>query len=120
MSLRVLHSTLGSVSAAAGVALVLSGTWAAVRRSAPSIRLVLLVRRATLVAVLLAAIIGIALLFQGHRPHVGLHYLYAFLAVAAVPLAVSMAARQPRRGGLYHVAAGVLLLLMCFRLFSTG
>ena len=120
MNLRVLHASLASVTAAAGVALVLSGAWSAAHRSAPSIRLVLLVRRAALITVLLALLVGAVLFLEGRRPHVPLHYLYAFVALATVPLAATLAARQPRRGGIYHAGAGVVLLLMCFRLASTG
>ncbi|MFN2462997.1 MAG: hypothetical protein ABR573_03720 [Candidatus Dormibacteria bacterium] len=120
MNLRVLHAGVGSVCVAAGAALVLSGGWAAATRSAPAIRLVLLVRRVALIAAGLAVFMGFILLAQGRRPHVPLHYLYAAFALAAVPLASTMAARQPRRGGLYHAGAGVLLLLMCFRLATTG
>ena len=120
VNLRVLHASLASVTAAAGVALVLSGGWSAARRSAPSIRVVLLVRRVTLIVAVLTVLIGAVLFVEGGRPRVPLHYLYAVLAVAAVPLATTMAARQPRRGGLYHAGAGVVLLLMCFRLASTG
>jgi len=120
VNLRVLHASLASVTAAAGVALLLSGAWSAARRSAPSIRLVLLVRRVTLIAALLAVLVGAVLFAEGRRPHLPLHYLYAFFALAPVPLASTMAARHPRRGGIYHAGAGALLLLMCFRLASTG
>jgi hypothetical protein len=120
VSLSVLHAGLASVTAAAGLALVASGAWSAQRRTAPSIRLVLLVRQVTLIAALLAVAVGALLFLGGRRPHIALHYLYAFFAVVAVPLAMSLAARQPRRGGLYHTGAGGLLLLMCFRLLTTG
>ena len=120
MSLTALHATLASVTAAAGFALVASGGWAAWRHDASSIRLVLLVRQVALIAAVLAVVAGGVLLAQGHRPHISLHYLYAFFALAAVPLAISLAARQPRRGAWYHLGAGVLLLLMCFRLATTG
>ena len=120
VNLRVLHATLASATAAGGLALVLAGAWAALRRSARAIRLVLLVRQVALVAAVLAVAIGAVQFVQGQRPQVGLHYLYAFFALAVVPLAITMAARQPRRGGLYHAGAGLLLLLMSFRLFATG
>ena len=115
-----MHGTLAALTAAAGLALVLSGGWAAWRRSAPAIRVVLLVRRVALGAALLALLVGAGLFATGARPQAPLHYLYAVLAVAAVPLATTLAARQPRHGGWYHLGAGVLLLLMGFRLLATG
>jgi hypothetical protein len=120
VNITALHATLAAVTAAAGVALVLSGGWAAMRRHASSIRVVLLVRQVALVAAVLALIVGGVLFAQGHRPHVALHYLYAVLALVTVPLAIGLAAREPRRGGWYHLGAGVVLLLMCFRLAATG
>ncbi|GAC1331041.1 MAG: hypothetical protein NVSMB17_08840 [Candidatus Dormibacteria bacterium] len=120
VNLRVLHATLASVTAAAGAALLVSGLFAAGRRSAPSIRLVLIVRRVGLIATLLAALGGGALFALGNQRPGGLHYLYAFFALAVIPLATTLAARHPRRGGLYHAGAGLLLLLMCLRLAFTG
>jgi hypothetical protein len=116
VSLRVVHASLASVTAAAAFALIAAGLFAAVRRSEYSIRLVLLVRRVAIIAAVLAAVLGVVLFIGGSRPHSGLHLMYGVLAVIAVPVAAQMAARQPRRGGLYHVLAGLLLLGFCFRL----
>jgi hypothetical protein len=120
VKLDALHASLAAVAAGGGFALVLSGGWAAMTRKAAPIRTVLLVRRVALIAVVLAALSGAIQLVTGHPPRVGIHYLYAFFALAAVPLATTMAARNPRRGGWYHCGAGLLLLLMCFRLSLTG
>ncbi|MDQ6747945.1 MAG: hypothetical protein M3010_07580 [Candidatus Dormibacteraeota bacterium] len=120
MSLRVVHAGLATVCAAGAFALIAAGVWAAYRREAQSVRLVLLVRRVTLLAAGLAVVAGAVSLVFGARPHQPLHYLYAAFALAAVPLATSLVARNPRRGGIYHAGAGALLLLMCFRLASTG
>lgn len=111
-----MHASLASVTAAAAFALIAAGLFAAVRRSEYSIRLVLLVRRVAIIAAVLAAVLGVVLFIGGSRPHSGLHLMYGVLAVIAVPVAAQMAARQPRRGGLYHVLAGLLLLGFCFRL----
>ena len=118
--MKILHSSLASVTAAAAFALVASGGWALFRKSASSIRLVLLIRRVTIIAAVLAAALGGLLFVTGHRPHAGLHLMYGFFALVAVPVAATMAARNPRRGGLYHVVAGVILLGLCFRLAGTG
>ncbi|MFN2466216.1 MAG: hypothetical protein ABR598_08145 [Candidatus Dormibacteria bacterium] len=120
MSPRVLHVSLASVTAAAAFALVASGMYALVRRSAYSIRLTLLVRRVAVIAALLTATLGIVLMLAGRRPHDGLHLMYGILAVVVVPAAATMAARNPRRGALYHAGAGLLLLGFCLRLSTTG
>ncbi len=120
VSIRALHASLAAITAAAAIALVAAAGWAALRRTAYSIRLVLLVRRVAILAALLAAGVGVALYIGGRRPHSALHLMYGALAVVAVPLAAQMAARNPRRGGLYHVAAGVLLLGFCFRLATAA
>lgn len=120
MNVKILHSSLASVTAAAAVALIVSGGWATYRRSASSIRLVLLIRRVTLIAAVLAGALGALLFVTGHPPSAGLHLMYGFFALVTVPLAATMAARNPARGGLYHLLAGVLLLGFCFRLAGTG
>jgi hypothetical protein len=120
VSTRVLHQSLASVTAAAAFALLVAATVAQLHRSPASISLVLLVRRVAIVAAAMAALTGVVLLVNGRRPREALHLLYGFLAIAAVPLAASLAARNPRRGGLYHLLAGVLLLGLCFRLAGTG
>lgn len=120
VNLTVLHASLAAITAAAGFALLASGAFAALRRTPPSIRLVLLIRQVALVAAVLAAAVGAVLFLAGHRPQLPLHYLYAFFALVAVPLAISLAAREPSRGGFYHAGAGLVLLLMCFRLLTTG
>ncbi len=120
VNLRGLHGTLAALTAAAGLALVLSGGWAAWRRSAPAIRVVLLVRRVALGAAVLAVLAGAILFATGARPRAPLHYLYAVLVAVSVPLATTLAARRPQSGGWYHLGAGVLLLLFGFRLLATG
>ncbi|MGI8609393.1 MAG: hypothetical protein ACR2MY_09235 [Candidatus Dormibacteria bacterium] len=120
MSLKVIHASLASVTAAAGFALVVSAGWATYRRSASSIRLVLLVRRAAIIAALLAGAAGVLLLVTGHRPHALLHVMYGVFALLTVPFAATLAARNPQRGGVYHLVAGILLLGLAFRLAATG
>lgn len=120
MSLQVLHATLATVTAAAAFALVAAAGFALVRRSAYSIRLVRLVRRIAVVAAVLVVAVGAMLLITGSRPRAGLHVMYAFFAVVAVPVAAQLAASNPRRGALYHLLAGLLLLGLCFRLAGTG
>ncbi|MDQ6748155.1 MAG: hypothetical protein M3010_08655 [Candidatus Dormibacteraeota bacterium] len=120
MSVRVVHASLASVTAAAAFALVAASVFALAGRSAYAVRLVLMLRRVAILAAGLAAVVGVVLLAGGRRPHQPLHFLYGFFAVAAVPLAASLASRNPRRGALYHLLVGLLLLGLCFRLASTG
>lgn len=120
MSLRVLHATLATVTAAAAFALIAAAGFALVRKSAYSIRLVLLVRRIAVIAAVLAVAVGAILFIGGSRPHAGLHLMYGFFGVVAVPVAAQLAARNPRRGALYHLLAGLLLLGLCFRLAGTA
>ena len=120
MGIKVLHGSLASVTAAAAIALVVSGAWATYRHTPYSIRLVLVIRRIAITAALLAGAIGALLFVTGHRPQSGLHLMYGVLALVTVPLAASMAARNPGRGGIYHLFAGVLLLGFWFRLSTTG
>jgi hypothetical protein len=102
------------------VALLLSAIVAEVTRRRGAIHLTLLLRRVAIIAVTAAAVVGLALLASGQRPRAGLHLLYGLLAVAVVPVAAELARRTPRRGGLYHAAAGLLLLGIAFRLTTTG
>jgi hypothetical protein len=120
VSLRVLHASLATVTAAAAFALLLAAGFALVRGTAYSIRLVLLVRRVAVVAAIVAGIAGVVLLLTGVRPHEELHLLYGLFALVTVPAAAQLAVRTPQRGALYHLLAAVLLLGVCVRLASTG
>jgi len=85
-----------------------------------AIQLTLLLRRVAILAVTAAAVVGLALLATGAHPHEPLHLLYGLLALATVPVAAELARRTPRRGGLYHALAALLLLGLAFRLSTTG
>jgi hypothetical protein len=74
-----------------------------------------------LLLVALTAVAGLPLLLTGGRPRELLHFVYAFLAFAAVPTADALTMRWPPRRR--AVARGVSALVgvgVIFRLFGTG
>ncbi len=78
--------------------------------------------QAAVVAVLVvAAASGALLLAIGSSPSESLHFLYAILAIALIPLARSSFARaRGRRHALVMLAAFVILGGVLFRLFASG
>ena len=70
---------------------------------------------------ILQSLIGLALLVAGHRPHDGLHYLYGVAAVLTLPSAYAYGNRaSERRDSLIFGLAGLLLVGIALRAFSTG
>lgn len=72
---------------------------------------------------LLAAqiILGGFLYVQGRRPAEPLHYLYAVVALAAIPAARSLALDAPARSRAGVMAvAGIVVAALVWRLFATG
>jgi hypothetical protein len=68
-----------------------------------------------------AALAGLVLLALGHRPSEALHFLYAAVALAAVPIA----RYATRDRGVIQMArfvalAGLVVLVSIVRLFMTG
>jgi len=115
-----LHATFALAAYAAAAALLLSGLFAHFRPLRLPIQLTLIARRFGIPVIAGAAVLGLLLLGTGARPREWLHFLYAAVALAAVPVAARLAALEPRRGGLYHAAAGLLLLGILYRLTTTG
>ncbi len=69
----------------------------------------------------LTVVAGLPLLMFGSRPRELLHFVYAFLAFAAVPTAEAITARwTPRRRALARGAGALVGLGVIFRLFGTG
>lgn len=77
------------------------------------------IRRFVLGLLGLQVLVGAVLLVIGHRPHDGLHLMYAALALAALPVAGALGRKSPRPA-LYEVGGAVVLLGIVFRLFGTG
>jgi hypothetical protein len=69
----------------------------------------------------LQALIGLALLVLGYRPHEALHYLYGVLAVVTLPSAYAYGNRaSERRDSLIFGLAGLFLVGIAIRAFGTG
>jgi CheY-like chemotaxis protein len=100
------------------VILVIGG-YAAVRNDPPP-ALYLGLHRVAAALVLAEAFFGALLYMSGRRPHVNLHLVYALAAVLVIPVARSMARRDPSKARFYHVGGTLLLLGVLFRLVSTG
>ncbi len=85
---------------------------------------VLLVDRlilATLAALALTTLIGPPLLVTGHQPPDRLHFLYAALAWAALPVGRYVArSGTARRRGIALAAGAAVLVGAAFRLYMTG
>ena len=78
--------------------------------------------QAAVVAILLvAAASGLVLLVIGHGPTEGLHFIYAAIAIAIIPLARSFfgGARERRQVSLLLLTFMILGVLV-FRLFASG
>ena len=74
-----------------------------------------------LLLVALTAVAGLPLLLTGGRPRELLHFLYAFLAFAAIPTADAITVRWPPRRRAAARGVGALVGLgVIFRLFGTG
>ena len=70
---------------------------------------------------LIAAVSGVPLLLTGARPSEGLHFLYAVVALAVIPLARSFLGRtSARSAAALLLVALVVLGAVTYRLFTTG
>ena len=70
---------------------------------------------------IVASASGALLLITGSKPSESLHFLYAAIALAAIPLARSFVGRAGlRRAGPPLLAAVVVLGAVIYRLFTTG
>ncbi|MDQ6682975.1 MAG: hypothetical protein M3Y88_06870 [Chloroflexota bacterium] len=79
------------------------------------------VERLVLLALGSQVVIGAALYLGGARPREPLHLLYGAALLAVIPLASTFAAEAPPRPrGVVMVGAGIVLLLLAWRLRSTG
>jgi hypothetical protein len=94
--------------------------WRAVRRSLPGLRTAQLEGLLTLVLVV-AATGGLGLLVGGARPGELLHFVYAVIAIGAVPVANSLARQaDPRPRAIGTLAGALVSLVVILRLFGTG
>ena len=71
--------------------------------------------------VVVGAASGLLMVAAGSRPADGLHFLYALIAIAIIPLARSFLGRMRGRGPTtLLLAAFVVLGAVVYRLFTTG
>jgi Flp pilus assembly protein protease CpaA len=64
---------------------------------------------------------GLGLLAGGARPREVLHFVYAAIAVGAVPVADSLSRHgDPRRRGIATCVGALVALVVILRLFGTG
>jgi len=64
---------------------------------------------------------GLGLLLGGARPRELLHFVYAVVAVGALPMATSISARwEPRRQAIVTLLGALVALVAVLRLFATG
>jgi hypothetical protein len=64
---------------------------------------------------------GLGILLAGGGPHEPLHFLYAILAIGALPVADSLARKaSPRRRAVITLIAAIVLLVLIVRLTQTG
>jgi hypothetical protein len=115
-----LHATLGVLILAAGVLFALAAgsvAWLGRGGDVWVARLRLVLEFVLVVQV----VIGAAVFLTGARPTEWLHLVYGVAILAAIPLATTFASEAPprARSGVLAVA-GVVILLLAWRLLSTG
>lgn len=77
--------------------------------------------RVALVLVVVTSAGGLGILLAGGGPHEPLHFLYATLAMGALPVSDSFARRSsPRRRALVTLVGAVVVFVLIARLFQTG
>lgn len=114
------HATLGIV--VVGVALLfalIAGATAWLDRGghAQIVRL----RLGVQVLLVIQAVLGVVLYLTGNRPGEVLHLVYGVAILGVLPLATTFASDAPPRARSWVLAvAGLLILLLAWRLLSTG
>lgn len=79
------------------------------------------VELALTLALVVTAAGGLGLLAGGARPREVLHFVYAVIAIGAIPVAGSLASRaEPRRRAIATFVGALVALVVILRLFGTG
>jgi hypothetical protein len=102
------------------VLVALEAAWRAWRRTPPG-DLAERSEQIFLIALVVTVAGGLGLLAGGGRPREILHFVYAIVALGAVPVADSMARRAgPRQRGIARLIGVLVALAVVARLFQTG
>lgn len=115
-----LHRWLAILSAALVALVAIESAWSLRNRSAASpagsrFQAVMLLALGVTIAG------GLGLLVGGARPRELLHFVYAALAVGALPVAASIArGSSPRRRRMATLVAALVAIAAVLRLFATG
>jgi hypothetical protein len=115
-----LHLAFATASLVAMASVAVEGAWRALRGRPPG----RLASAAPIILLLVLAVAmagGLGILLGGGRPRELLHFVYAGLALASVPIADSVARHStPRRRALARLAGGLFGAAVIARLFGTG
>ncbi len=102
------------------VAVTIEAGWRALRKVPPgswSERLT----SVALLAVVVASAGGLGILLGGGAPADTLHFVYAVIAIAALPVASSLTrTARPRIAGVVQLLVALAALIIILRLFQTG
>jgi hypothetical protein len=115
-----LHLAFATVSLVAMASVAAEGAWRALRDRPPgriasaAFSILLLVLAVTMAG-------GLGIFLGGGRPRELLHFVYAGLALASVPIADSIARHStPRRRALARLVGALIGAVVIVRLFGTG
>jgi len=98
----------------------IEAAWRAVRSLPPS-QTTGLLANITLITVLIASAGGLGILLGGGAPADSLHYVYAAIALVALPITTSLTRnRRPRTAAVIVAVVAIALLVVIARLFQTG
>jgi hypothetical protein len=117
--METIHRILGYLAVAA-VAVGIAWSLGATRSAALGGRRFTRFQALVVALFVVASVAGVVLLISGGQPREGLHFVYAAIAIAALPLARSFVPATDRRAGIAPIAAFVVLGFVLYRLFATG
>jgi hypothetical protein len=115
-----IHQLLAIASALAAVVVGIESALRVAGRSLPGQPQAGL-ERFLMIVLLITAAGGLGLLVGGARPREVLHFVYAVVAVGAVPVAGSLArGAEPRRRAIFTLVGALITFVVILRLFGTG
>lgn len=115
-----LHSALAYLSLGLALIVAVDSGWRAWRGNAGT-ALGARFDPILLIATGVAAAGGLGIFVGGGRPHEALHFVYAVLALGAIPVANSLGrGRSVRQAALARFIGAVVAVVVIWRLFQTG